>query len=156
MVGGVKFSSIKPLFIPKAPGVYILLLFLPGDRVIEVGSRGRFAFKAGFYAYLGSAMGGLNRRLRRYYHPLKNKRWHIDYLLEEAVLEDAFGLETAQRMECSVSAFLSRHFSAPAAGFGSSDCSCSAHLYYSAMKADLTKAIKEYPAVPGNPGTSRV
>jgi Uri superfamily endonuclease len=71
-------------------GTYVLLLFLERDKEIVVGRRRRSSsilFRAGYYAYVGSAHGpgGLRSRINR--HLMKDKKsvWHIDYLRQEAV-----------------------------------------------------------------------
>ncbi len=68
-------------------GSYVLILELPKKSFITVGKLGIFMFLPGFYGYVGSAQGGLYRRLKRYLSSKRKKRWHIDYLLEEAYLK---------------------------------------------------------------------
>lgn len=131
-------------FLPQKPGLYILVLFLEEERTIHIGSLGPVAFHAGFYAYLGSAMGGLKKRLQRYYSARPNKRWHIDYLVEEAFLSETFVLLTSDKIECEISAYLSRHLEMPVRGFGASDCTCFSHLYYSHSAETLNEVIETY------------
>ena len=59
-------------------GSYILIAHLQEVATLEPGSLGKRLFLAGYYAYVGSAMGVLKPRLRR--HLTKNKipHWHID------------------------------------------------------------------------------
>ena len=65
-------------------GAYILLTHLAQGEEIEVGRLGTFLFCRGEYAYVGSAMGGLDARVARHLRAEKKLHWHIDYLLERA------------------------------------------------------------------------
>jgi sugar fermentation stimulation protein A len=47
-------------------GVYILLIALPREETIPVGKLGPIRFPEGFYAYVGSAMNGLESRVTRH------------------------------------------------------------------------------------------
>ena len=129
-------------------GIYALLIELPESEEISVGRLGPIAFPRGFYAYVGSALNGIEPRVN--YHLRKNKkpRWHIDYLLGEASIKRIVLYETEGRLECILAQALSKEFpSIP--GFGSSDCKCQSHLYFECGSAKLeeetVKAI-ELPA----------
>lgn len=130
-MGSRLFLPVTRGSLPESPGVYILLLFLPQEKAIKVGSQGPVNFYAGYYVYVGSAMGGLKNRLKRYFYSLKTKRWHIDYLLSEAYIIDVFVLETSKRLECYISSIISCCLEVPGRGLGASDCRCRSHLYYS-------------------------
>lgn len=67
--------------VTDTPGSYVLFLELPRPACVSVGALGNLDFLAASYAYVGSAMGGLSRRVRRYARPATRPRWHIDYLL---------------------------------------------------------------------------
>lgn len=112
-------------------GTYCLIIFLDRTREIDIGRRGTAIFPEGYYCYVGSALNNLQKRIDRHY--LKNKplRWHIDYLLEEAVLLEVKTIVSGRRLECR----LSREIAAYAdgcimKGFGSSDCACTTHLHF--------------------------
>ncbi len=121
-------------------GSYVLLLELPEEREILIGKLGLLAFPKGFYAYVGSAMKGLETRIGRHLRREKKLHWHIDYLLEEAFIREIVRCETEERAECTLAQTLSKEFpSVP--GFGSSDCRCSSHLYFDAEKDKLAKEI---------------
>lgn len=47
-------------------GSYILLVDLPEQEVIPVGKLGLIAFSKGFYAYVGSARGGVAAKVKRH------------------------------------------------------------------------------------------
>ena len=108
---------------------------------------GLIAFRRGFYAYVGSALNGIEPRIG--YHLRRNKkpRWHIDYLLEEASIKRIVLYETGGRLECNLAEALSKEFlSIP--GFGCSDCRCQSHLYFEAEKNKLEEGIMEVVKFP--------
>jgi len=68
---------------------YVLILRLKRNRKIRIGrSKGSspILFRAGYYAYVGSAFGpgGLKSRVKRHLRMDKKTVWHIDYLREVA------------------------------------------------------------------------
>ncbi len=110
-------------------GSYILLIKLPTEQTIGIGSLNVVPFPGGYYAYVGSAMGGFKSRLNRHLKSNKKPHWHIDYLLQKASINSIILCETNDRAECAVAQALSRQFdSIP--GFGSSDCKCRSHLFF--------------------------
>ncbi|MBN1255057.1 MAG: GIY-YIG nuclease family protein [Deltaproteobacteria bacterium] len=66
----------------RVRGNYILLIEIPREVSIEVGALGLLKFPQGYYAYCGSAMGGLRGRIDRHLGSKKKIRWHVDYLLK--------------------------------------------------------------------------
>ena len=69
-------------------GSYILLIKLSREKSFSVGKLGYIHFPEAFYAYVGSAMNGIEARLAHHLGEKKKPHWHIDYLLNEAeVLE---------------------------------------------------------------------
>lgn len=114
-------------------GIYCLVFTTPGC-TIRVGALGDLHFRAGWYIYVGSALGsGGLKRLRRHISlaRLCNKQptWHVDYLLTspEFSLKFAVWAISVERYECLLSRELNRN---RIPGFGCSDCSCSSHLYF--------------------------
>lgn len=78
---------------------------------------------------MGSAMGGLRRRIKRHLSSVKRVRWHIDYLLEKGRVKGVLYAPTGEHLECLLAQGMERLFrSFP--GFGSSDCRCPSHLFY--------------------------
>ena len=71
-------------------GTYILAMTLRSDIRIEVGSLGGILFPAGEYCYAGSAMNGLDQRIRRHLSADKKIHWHIDRLTAAAYSTVAF------------------------------------------------------------------
>jgi Uri superfamily endonuclease len=123
-----------------AKGSYILLMTLPEGSQIKAGRLADTYFPAGFYAYVGSAMGGFASRLNRHCKKNKKRHWHIDYLLERAALSDVILCETEVKVECAIAQALSRQFSS-IPGFGSSDCKCPSHLFLAANESQLESGI---------------
>ena len=123
-------------------GTYILLIELPQPQEIAVGKLGLLTFPQGFYAYVGSAMNGFESRISYHLREKKKSRWHIDYLLQQALIKEIILWETEERVECILAQILSREFH-PISGFGSSDCRCSSHLYFEGEKGKLEKGILE-------------
>ena len=115
----------------------MLLIQLPEEQTITIGSLKAIYFPRGYYAYVGSAMGGFKSRLNRHLKSNKKPHWHIDYLLEKASISEIILSETKDRVECAVAQALSHQFdSIP--GFGSSDCKCRSHLFFATDKMKPT------------------
>ena len=150
------------------PGTYALLLKLDRQERLTVGRLGTFDFPAGYYLYVGSALGpgGLRTRLARYWRGSKGPsepeaqraspptvslsnaeqasqkfHWHIDYLLQRARLVEVWGVFSTERLECQWGQVASGLPGArvPVRGFGSSDCRCSAHLIYFSIRPTRKK-----------------
>jgi len=124
-------------------GSYILLIDLPEEESIVVGSLKRIHFFHRYYAYVGSAMGGLEPRLNRHFSREKKLHWHIDYLLQKAAITGIIACETGDKVECTIAQALHRRF-AVVPRFGSSDCRCPGHLFSSdkEMKPKIMTAMK--------------
>jgi len=82
-------------------GSYILLIQLSEQQRLIIGSLKAFHFPRGYYAYVGSAMGGFKSRLSHYLSSNKKPHWHIDYLLQKASIIGIVLSETSDRMECA-------------------------------------------------------
>jgi len=118
----------------KTKGVYLFRFRLPRKETVQVGRLGFLEVPAGYYIYTGSAMGGLQGRLKRHLNgPPKSGslHWHIDYISAKAVDKSFAVIVTGSRAECdlnlAVAAIPGAEIAAP--GFGCSDCRCSSHLY---------------------------
>ena len=120
--------------IHKAPGTYLLLAQLSHEVTLRVGKLGTFDLAGGWYAYAGSALGpgGLRARLARHARTDKRLHWHVDYLLQHAVLDTIWQAAYPARLECAwAAAILSLPGAqAPVPGFGASDCRCATHLVF--------------------------
>ena len=123
-----------------AKGSYVLLMELSGEQTITVGSLSNVRFLRGYYAYVGSALGGVKSRLSRHLNQNKKPHWHIDYLLQKASITDIIIGETEDRIECAIAQALGSQFdSVP--GFGASDCHCHSHLFFTAEERQMKSTI---------------
>lgn len=115
----------------KDRGSYLLLVKLAKRTAIKAGRLPKSVFPAGYYVYVGSAMSGLSSRLAR--HRRKNKKihWHIDYLTAEASHVLPVPIRSSKRQECEIAGALSSIKQPGQEEFGSSDCECATHLFFS-------------------------
>ena len=120
-------------------GSYILLIFLPKETRIQIGSLGLLTFPNGYYLYVGSGMGSnssttLENRVKRHISESHHKKlfWHIDYFLasEISVIIKVFLIPSLVRLECVLAGEVLSVCDNYIKGFGSSDCLCSSHLFY--------------------------
>ncbi len=131
-------------------GSYVLLIKVPGKQIITIGRLKAVHFPGGYYAYVGSAMGGFKSRLNRHLKVEKSPRWHIDYLLQKASITKIILCQTEDRLECTIAQTLSHQFdSIP--GFGSSDCKCGSHLFLAPdeMKTSILTILNRLNIKPG-------
>ncbi len=122
-------------------GIYTLILSLDAAKDVRIGALGILSFKPGYYIYAGSALGSgglsrVSRHIRFYRERYRKAKWHIDYLMEEAVLEKTVCAETKERLECVLAAGIG---GASVVRFGCSDCDCASHLFY--RKEEPTREI---------------
>ncbi|MBI2934834.1 MAG: GIY-YIG nuclease family protein [Chloroflexi bacterium] len=111
------------------PGSYIIIAEMKEPAEIRVRSGRTFSLETGFYAYVGSALNGLEARVARHLGKEKKLHWHIDFLLERAAVRGVIVVETTEEIECSLARALAR--SLPSIkGFGCSDCRCPSHLFF--------------------------
>jgi len=113
-------------------GVYIAVFYLPKGRHISVGGLGRTLFRKGIYFYVGSAQRNLSARLERHGCKRKPLRWHIDYLSCRAEMLGAITVAGPREYECRLAKKLGAMFERAFPDFGSSDCRCGGHLFYTA------------------------
>ena len=140
-------------------GSYVLIIQLPAEQTITIGSLKAIHFPRGYYAYVGSAMGGFEARLNRHLKSKKKPHWHIDYLLKSAFIRGIILAETTDRAECTIAQALSHQFEA-IPGFGASDCKCKSHLFWAAeeMEPGILAALNHlnirclatYPSIPSS------
>jgi Uri superfamily endonuclease len=125
-----------------ARGSYVLIIQLQAAAVIDVGSLGLCSFPSGYYAYVGSAMGGLKPRLRRHLKKNKTPHWHIDYLTNIGTITTIAVFESKQKLECHVAQYLKQQFS-PVPNFGCGDCDCTSHLFFASHEKEIKSGVKE-------------
>jgi len=121
-------------------GSYVILIRLPKAQTITIGSLSDVYFPRGYYAYVGSALGGVESRLSHHLSRTKKRHWHIDYLLQKASITDIIIGESEGRVECAIAQALSAQFDA-IPGFGSSDCRCPSHLFFAVEGKPMKSAI---------------
>ena len=121
-------------------GSYVLLIQLPKEQTITIGSLKALHLPGGYYAYVGSAMSGFKTRISRHLKRNKRQHWHIDYLLEKVSITGVILCETEDRTECAIAQALSHHFNC-IPGFGSSDCRCHSHLFFATDEKQLKLTI---------------
>ena len=111
-------------------GIYALIITLEEDKNICVGKLGPVDFKEGYYVYIGSALNSLEGRINRHHRKDKKLHWHVDYLLNEGRIVEILCFETTKRLECTFARTFQKTLDS-IKNFGSSDCSCESHLFYS-------------------------
>ncbi|MFC7058147.1 GIY-YIG nuclease family protein [Halovenus salina] len=126
-------------------GTYTLLVELTEPATIEVGALGDHDFAAGWYAYVGSALGsGGFSRVDRHRELAAGERdvrhWHIDYLLghEDATLASVVRTAGVDA-ECAIAEAIDGE---PIPDFGCSDCGCDSHLFYADTRGALSEAVE--------------
>ena len=122
-------------------GSYILIVEIKNDSIISVGKNGEKHFNKGYYIYVGSALNGLDQRIRRHLRKQKKIHWHIDYLLKYVVVIDVLYKESKVREECNIAKKLDVKLSS-ITGFGSSDCKCKSHLFYGSFEEVMSEVEK--------------
>lgn len=123
-------------------GTYTLLIEIPEGIEIQIGKLGKINFKKGFYAYIGSALNGLEKRIGRHLRREKKFHWHIDYLLEKGKILGIIYAETDLRFECNIARNLNKNLEF-VKNFGCSDCRCESHLFYHKNFNELKNRILE-------------
>jgi Uri superfamily endonuclease len=119
--------------IPRERGTYVLVLALPESTRVAVGRLGTLELEAGFYAYVGSALGpgGLAARIAHQLRVAPRPRWHVDHLRRAAEPVAVWHLTGPERREHEWAAALAERLTPVAPGFGASDCRCPTHLFHS-------------------------
>jgi Uri superfamily endonuclease len=124
------------------PGTYALVLRSQKRTNTQIGRWGRLNILPGYYIYVGSAFGpgGVLARVSRHCRKAKSKHWHIDYLLEFAIIESVWYSHSPILLEHRWAETLAKlDETEPIKGFGCSDCKCESHLFFSAKKPKLAK-----------------
>lgn len=130
-------------------GVYILLISVADNISVSVGALGDKDFQKGLYAYVGSAQNNLEKRVARHLRRVKQKFWHIDFLLSnrETEVVKVFYKKAGRLEECRISERLGE-IATPITGFGSSDCTCKGHLFRIAAYDYLSGLMSEIGVKP--------
>ena len=123
-------------------GVYLLLLQLDEPQQISVGRLGVQYFSKGFYAYVGSALNGIEPRVNRHLSNDKKHFWHIDYLLDKAHVFEVVLIPTKEKLECTMAMGLKEKLLC-ISRFGSSDCDCPGHLFFISKRYELEIRVEK-------------
>jgi sugar fermentation stimulation protein A len=107
----------------------MLILHIPRDITISVGSLGPVLFSGGYYIYVGSAKKNLTMRVERHLRKRKKFFWHVDYLRNYAETCIALPIRSHKPLEHEVAFAVSKIADWSVPGFGSSDCYCETHLF---------------------------
>ena len=123
----------------------MLVIESHADVELKIGKMGLIPFQKGFYAYVGSALAGLEQRISRHRRDVGNNKklhWHIDYLLANPAVElkEVVCAETVERKECEIAMNLNQQLEA-IPEFGCTDCSCTSHLFFCKNGADLKERV---------------
>lgn len=122
-------------------GTYLLLIELDRGQTINIGAKGPHHFKKGRYCYVGSAMAGLDQRLKRHLAHEKTLKWHADYLTTACDRSSAWESYPDYIPECELAAMVEASGGVPEMdGFGCSDCNCRTHLFR-VNKAVMAKVV---------------
>ena len=112
-------------------GNYLILLEVPEEKSVQVGSLGICTFVPGWYVYTGSAQKHLSHRVNRHLRKIrKHQHWHIDYLTPHTRAIKALPIMSYQNRECELARSLHALGGKAIPGFGCSDCRCKSHLFY--------------------------
>lgn len=127
-------------------GSYVVIYRAPAAFKADVGSLGALSGQGGYYAYIGSAFGlsGIAPRVERHKTKNTNQHWHIDYIKPHLDFEGLWYSYDQQKREHQWAFSMSRMKGVivPFAHFGSSDCNCQSHLFYSCEPFDF-EAFKQ-------------
>lgn len=111
-------------------GTYILVIDLKKSQRIAAGKLPETEYKNGIYLYIGKAGNGLQGRLNRHLKKEKRLFWHIDYLLQKAMIKEIW-IKRDFFYECQTASEIHSYLENsifPQKKFGSSDCNCPSHL----------------------------
>jgi len=112
-------------------GSYLLVMSNEQAFRKEIGALGTREFKKGYFVYVGSALTGLDRRIKRHLRKKKKIHWHIDYVLPGHMKkEKIYKILTTRRIETRLARELHRIGPGYVPGFGSSDTGEPSHLFY--------------------------
>ncbi len=135
----------------RCPGTYALILRSSNQRSLVIGRLGVLSLRSGYYIYIGSAFGpgGLRARLKHHRQRAVRPHWHVDYLRRETRLTAIWCTLDQIRREHDWARILEGADGLTVAmdGFGASDCTCRAHLFFSEMPPVLDDYRSEFALV---------
>lgn len=116
-----------------AGGTYALILRSRTNKSVQVGKWGKLGMRKGYYVYVGSAFGsgGIRARVLRHCLVVKPVHWHIDYLRPSACpIEVVYSYDVVKLEHQWARALKDMNSASSIIGFGSSDCQCESHLFF--------------------------
>ncbi len=121
---------------------YVLFMRVRKSFFCEVKRLGKVNFKRGYYIYVGSSpLRTVNSRILRHMRRKKRLFWHIDFLTSSKLCKIR-EIYVFRYRECSLAHALVREgFRVAREKFGSSDCNCPSHLFYSIRRRDFQKFL---------------
>ena len=125
-------------------GTYVLFVTLRNETTITAGALGPHTFSPGTYCYVGSAMAGLDQRLKRHLAHDKKLKWHIDHLTTVCDSSEAWESYPDFVPECELADRVGALGGIPEMEHcGCSDCRCLTHLFRvdAGTKADLVSEL---------------
>ena len=112
-------------------GSYLLVLENPTNITLTVGNLGDVFFQKGWYVYVGSALNGLDARLKRHQKKRKKRFWHIDYIASTVMkVKMIYPIRSIERIESHLAHALGNICDRAINSFGSSDSKDGSHLFY--------------------------
>ena len=126
-------------------GIYVLIIQLSENVDLTIGSLGSLSFPEGFYAYVGSAQCGLEKRIKQHFRKEKRVFWHVDYLLQSphSRIVKVFYKDAEKRAECDIATKIAAEGEV-VTGFGCSDCNCRSHLLRTSDLGFLSESMQEF------------
>ena len=120
--------------ITNKSGTYALIARSERSRSLTIGQLGSFEAQSGYYVYIGSAFGpgGIHARISHHSRLAAKPHWHMDYLRPQVDIIEIWYTTDEKIREHHWANHLAAHRLShpPLHGFGASDCSCIAHLFY--------------------------
>lgn len=112
-------------------GAYLLVLKNDKDFRETIGSLGERRFKKGYYVYVGSAMSGLSKRIKRHLSKRKKRHWHLDYILPcHMNAAKIYPVHRKDKIEGQLAEGMLTICEGYVEGFGASDSGAPSHLFY--------------------------
>jgi sugar fermentation stimulation protein A len=112
-------------------GSYLLVYYNRKGFKKVIGSLGEREFKPGYYVYAGSALQGLEQRIKRHLTGRKKIRWHLDYISPQHMkIEREYPIRRRDPIEENLARGLLRICEDYVRDFGSSDSLLPSHFFY--------------------------
>jgi sugar fermentation stimulation protein A len=112
-------------------GSYLLIFY--NERFFKkvIGALGEREFRQGYYVYVGSAMQGLEQRIKRHLTGRKKIRWHLDYISPQCMkIARVYPIRRRDVIEEDLARGLLGICGDYVKGFGASDSVLPSHFFY--------------------------